>query len=100
MAIKKIKKSYELKLDFQVKINEDKELQRLQQGIEDLRQVFANHGGRSSQEGLIKMLNGSPLFYANVLGEVSQALNNAKLKSITEEVCGTEVVEYFTEEAE
>ena len=83
MAIKNVKKTYEVELDFQVKINEDKELEIIQDSIEELRKVFANHPKKPLLDSL-RML-GNTSRYARVLRLIEEALKNAKLKSITEE---------------
>ena len=83
MTIKHLKKTYELELDFQVKINEDKELEIIQESIEELREVFEKHPRKPLSESL-RML-GNTSRYARVLRLIEEALKNAKLKSITEE---------------
>ena len=83
MATKNVKKTYELKLDFQVKINEDKELEIIQYSIEELRVLFENHPKKPLLESLWML--GNPSKYARVLRLIEEALKNAKLKSITEE---------------
>ena len=62
MTIKNVKKTYELKLDFQVKINEDKELEIIQDSIEELRVLFENHPKKPLLESLWML--GNPSKYA------------------------------------
>ena len=82
MAIKNVKKTYEVELDFQVKINEDKELEIIQYSIEELRVLFENHPKKPLLESLWMLGNTSR--YARVLRLIEEALKNAKLKSISE----------------
>ena len=82
MTIKHLKKTYELELDFQVKINEDKELEIIQDSIKELREVFVNHPRKPLLDSL-RML-GNTSRYARVLRLIEEALKNAKLKSISE----------------